>query len=294
MGLPCGECSDCHWFGQGSHPDFRLLTPEALRVEAETVAEASSEDGGRGEKKATTQITVEQVRELQDFISLSTHRSGGNRVVLIHPADAMNIFAANALLKMLEEPPARTVFLLVTNEMRRLLPTVVSRCRRLPLPGANRAQALAWLQEQGIVEMEVLLAQAGGAPLAALAMADAQGQQERRRFLDQLAILGGPGPALELAAQSQKIALSSVVRWLLTWCYDLMAANLAGTIRYHLDYRDAIQAIALRLPMEQLLIYQDLLKAAARSVDHPLNPRLFLEQLLLSYTQTVAGLPANE
>jgi DNA polymerase III subunit delta' len=293
-GAPCGECADCHWFEQKSHPDFRLLTPDALRVESEADAEPSGEDGARGEKKLTTQITIEHVRALQDFIFLTTHRRDGRRVILVHPADAMNVFSANALLKMLEEPPRGTVFLLVTDELRRLLPTIISRCRRFPLPTANHVDALAWLQDQGVADAELLLAQAGGAPLAALATAGSEEQQERRRFLDQLSQLSGPGAALELAAASQKIALSSVVRWLFTWCYDLMAASLADTVRYHLDYRDAIKKLTLRLPMDQLLIYQDTLKAAARSVNHPLNPRLFLEQLLLSYLQTIGTSSADE
>ncbi|MES2354767.1 MAG: DNA polymerase III subunit delta' [Pseudomonadota bacterium] len=290
-GLPCDKCADCHWFSQGTHPDFRLLTPDALRLEAEAASEGATEESTRGEKKAAVQITIDQVRELQNFVSLTTHRNGGKRVVLIHPAEAMNIFAGNALLKMLEEPSAETVFLLITDDTRRLLPTIISRCRRFPLPGVARAEALAWLRQQGIPEAEVLLAQAGGAPLAALAMAETGETEERRRFLDQLARLSAPDTALELAALSQKTALFTVVRWLSTWCYDLMAIRLTGTIRYHLDYSEAIKTLAQRLSLDQLLIYQDLLKAAARSYTHPLNPRLFLEQLLLSYCQTIAGKP---
>jgi len=263
-------------------------------LEAEAASEGSTEEGARGEKKAAVQITIDQVRELQNFVSLTTHRNGGKRVVLIHPAEAMNVFAANALLKMLEEPSVGTMFLLITDDIRRLLPTIISRCRRFPLPGVGSAEALAWLEQQGIKDAEVLLAQAGGAPLTALALAETGEADERRRFLDQLARLGTPDTALELAAQSQKTALATVVRWLSTWCYDLMAMRMAGTIRYHLDYREAIKSLAQRLSVDQLLIYQDLLKASARSYTHPLNPRLFLEQLLLSYCQTIAASLTSE
>ena len=289
--LPCMTCRACHWFSLGTHPDFRLLTIDALRPQATSVVESQTDDAARSEKKAATQITIEQIRDLQTFLSLSTHRAGGWRVVLIHPAESMNTFAANALLKILEEPPARTVFLLIADELRRLLPTVVSRCRRYPMPGADPARALVWLHEQGVGQPEVLLAQAGGAPL--MALANAAEQEDRRRFLDQLSRLANVGAALQLAGAAQKVALPTVVRWLSTWCYDLMAARLAGgRVRYHPDYRKAIETLAARVELDQLLIYQDLLKAAAHSVAHPLNPRLFLEQLLLSYSETIASASA--
>ena len=284
-GLPCGQCTDCHWFGQDTHPDFRLLTPDSLRAEAPDSAEPAGEDSGRTEKKASTQITIEQVRELQDFLSLTAYRPSGRRVVLVCPADTLNASAANALLKMLEEPPARTIFLLVTDEIRRLLPTILSRCQRYPMQVVDQGEALAWLRTQGVADAEVLLAQAGGAPVAALALAETGDQHVRRQFLDQLIRLAVPGAALELATFAQKLPLQTVVRWLSTWCYDLMAARVAGTVRYHPDYGEPIRNLAPRFAMGQFLIYQDLLKTAVRSVAHPLNQRLFLEQLLLSYSQ---------
>ena len=286
-GFPCGQCADCRWFGQGTHPDFRLLTPESLRADSANSDDAASEDSVRGERKASSQITIEQVRELQELFSLTAHKTNGYRVVLIQPAETMNAAASNALLKVLEEPPPRSVFLLVTDDIRRLLPTTLSRCRRYPLPAVDRKQALDWLKTQGLDDAEVLLAQAGGAPVTALALADSEGREERRQFLDQLTRLAGPGTALELATAAQKIPLQTVMRWLLTWCYDLMAARLAGTVRYHLDYSQQISSLAPRLAMDQWLIYQDLLRTAARAVAHPLNPRLFLEQLLLSYSQAI-------
>ncbi|MBA2690185.1 MAG: DNA polymerase III subunit delta' [Burkholderiales bacterium] len=292
-GSACGVCSSCHWFDQRSHPDFRLLSPEGLLSEPAASSLTYIEDNAGEHKKSATQITIEQIRELRSFVSLSAHKQGGTRVVLIHPADSINVFAANALLKMLEEPPAQTLFLLVTDELRRLLPTIISRCRRYPMPGAEGGQALDWLRQQGIGDAESLLAQAGGAPVAASALAKAGLQAERRHFFDQLITMSGPGSALALAALVQKIALPTVLRWLSTWCYDLLAVHHAGSIRYHLDYRDAITQVASRLLLDRLLVYLDLLKAAAASVAHPLNPRLFLEQLLLSYSQTIAPSSAS-
>lgn len=95
--------------------------------------------------KPRGQITVDEVRAIRQFLSLSA-ADGGWRAVIVDAADEMNLNAANAILKALEEPPARTVFLLVTHAPGSLLPTIRSRCRTLdlrPLVAADLTLALA-------------------------------------------------------------------------------------------------------------------------------------------------------
>jgi DNA polymerase-3 subunit delta' len=127
-GGACGQCAACHWFDAGSHPDFRHVT----------LQEKTSKEG---ETRLATAIEVEQAREAVDFVQLSTYRAGF-RVVVVDPADSLNLAAANALLKVLEEPPLNTVFVLVSDQPRRLLPTIRSRCTRLDLglPSAELAR----------------------------------------------------------------------------------------------------------------------------------------------------------
>jgi DNA polymerase-3 subunit delta' len=84
-------------------------------------------------RKLKGEIVVEDVRRLSSFLALTT-AAGAWRVVVVDVADEMNRNAANALLKGLEEPPARTLFLLVSHRPGRLLPTIRSRCRTLNLP----------------------------------------------------------------------------------------------------------------------------------------------------------------
>jgi DNA polymerase III subunit delta' len=83
-------------------------------------------------KRFAASLSVDEVRRLKSFLALSAEE-GGRRVVIVDSADDMNINAANALLKSLEEPPARTLFLLIANAPGRLLPTIRSRCRVLAL-----------------------------------------------------------------------------------------------------------------------------------------------------------------
>ena len=118
-------------------------------------------------QRASRTIVVAQVRELGDFLAVTSHL-GGHKVVLIQPAERLHPSAANALLKTLEEPRARTVFMLVSDRPQQLLPTVRSRCFRIDFPVPERGEALDWLKANSVREPEIALAQAGFAPLAAL------------------------------------------------------------------------------------------------------------------------------
>ena len=96
-------------------------------------------------KKRKSFISVENVRRISDFFSRSAGR-GGWRACIVNSADEMNANAANALLKILEEPPPRALFLLVAHRPERLLATILSRCRRLRLEPLSEAEMSQWLQ----------------------------------------------------------------------------------------------------------------------------------------------------
>ena len=169
----CGHCRACGWFEQGAHPDFRLLQPESENAEA-------------GGKRSGQQIAIGAIRDLADFLGLVSHQ-GGWRVVLVQPAEAMNPAAANALLKTLEEPPAGVLLILVAHQPRRLLPTLLSRCRKLPFKLPPRDQALAWLEANGLQDAAASLDEVGGAPLLAAEYAEPERMERRRHFLAALA-----------------------------------------------------------------------------------------------------------
>ena len=154
-GRGCGQCESCRWLASGTHPDFRHLCPEA--------ADEGKEEGGKSARKLS-QIKIEAVREIIEFSQLTAHRHG-RRVVLVEPAEKLNLAAANAILKVLEEPPDNTVFLLVADRPQRLLPTIRSRCRKFSLSRPPHEVALAWLKTQGVAHAEAELAWHGGAPV---------------------------------------------------------------------------------------------------------------------------------
>ncbi len=115
-------------------------------------------------------ISVDQIRELIEFLQLTSHQSGA-KLVLLYPADAMTLNAANGLLKTLEEPPAGSIIFLVAEVLSRLPPTIISRCQRVRVPVASPEIALPWLQQIDTdPDWASILELAGGAPLLALEM----------------------------------------------------------------------------------------------------------------------------
>jgi DNA polymerase-3 subunit delta' len=273
---PCGVCRACNWFSLGNHPDFRLIVPESMAPE-------SREEGAEPAKKKSEQIRIEQVRELADFLAVGTHR-GGLRVILVYPAEAMNANTQNALLKNLEEPPPATVFLLVTTQPERLLATVRSRCLRFSLPFPPSEPVLRWLKEQGLKHPEATLAGAGGAPLAALKAAGTDA--DRLLFIENL---GNSGfDPIALAETLVRVPLWDLVGWLQRWSYDLLLARVAGRVRYGLDHEQVISDTASRCDAADIAAYLRRLAQARALARHPLNAKLFVEDLLLQYRRLVA------
>jgi DNA polymerase-3 subunit delta' len=273
----CGTCPACSWFALGNHPDFRLIVPESLAPE-------SSEEGAETGKKRSEQIRLEQVRELADFLAVGTHRAGF-RVILIYPAEAINVNTQNALLKSLEEPTPATVFILVATQPERLLPTVRSRCLRFTLPPPESGSAISWLKEQGVEHPEAALAAFGGAPLAALK--GAATEADRLAFIE--GIRAPRFDPIALAETVQRIPLWDVVGWLQRWSYDLLLARLSGRVRYHVGEEKAVGEIALRCQGAGIAAYLRQLAQARALARHPLNPKLFVEDLLLQYQRLVEG-----
>lgn len=278
-GSACGRCVACAWMEQGSHPDFRRLEPESLAEAAE------GEAGTEKKEKASSQIQVEQIRGLAGFINVSSHR-GGAKVVLVHPAESLNPNAANALLKSLEEPPPRTYFLLVSHRWHQLLPTIKSRCQQIPLPLPAAAEAQEWVGQQGRENTELALAQAGGAPLLAIQFDDTYWQQ-RAAFLK---AIGSRGlDALAVAEHVRDHAPALVVGWLQKWAYDIVSHKVTGQVRYNPDFAAAVAAASSRVDLAEAVRYLRHVVRLQRIVTHPLNARLFFEELLLGYAALLRG-----
>ncbi len=282
---PCGHCPACLWFSQGNHPDYRSVLPEALAGDLATEEKADAEEGKKT-KTPSKEIKIEQVRALLDFCGVGSHR-GGLRVVLIYPAEAINAAAANALLKTLEEPPAGVVFLLVSARIDRLLPTIISRCRQWPMALPAGDTATAWLAQQGVDDPAALLAEAGGAPVTALALATDENRALRDFALAQLGA-GSRCDAFACAESLQKLPVPLVLGWLQRWLYDLSAQRAAGAPRYFPAASKALERCAAELDATRFARYLKTVTRQRMVENHPLNARLVFEELFLGYRDVFA------
>ena len=201
---PCGRCPGCHRVATAQHPDLLVLQPE----------------------EESTQIKIEQIRGLSEELALTAHQ-GAYKVGVITPADTLNRFAANALLKTLEEPPARTLLLLVVTQPSRLPATILSRCQKVRIRAPARQEAVSWLQAtRGPANWEAVLDTVGDAPMLAAEVdpkAVLDVSQEVRRTLDE-AVVGGGDP-VTTADRWSRNELPLRLRCIENWLTDQIRAH---------------------------------------------------------------------
>ena len=295
-GHACGHCEPCQWRLAGNHPDLYHVVP-AADAAAESSDGESAETPAKEGKAKSEQIVIEQIRDLQAALSVTGHHSS-RRVVVLDPAEAMNVFTANALLKMLEEPPAGCVFLLVSSAPRRLLPTIRSRCQQWPFSRPGDAALAHWKAKAGPA-MQSLLAIAGGMPLAAERMAENGSAALLERFVRDLSGLQA-SDVLRLAGQweawlKSKEALAAgfgfpeLADWMQRWVSDLAAVRLGGQVRFFPAQESVLSALASRASIAGVGGCYNEMTQIRKVSRHPLNLRLVLEDMLLRYARVIAG-----
>lgn len=290
-GLACGKCLACGWVSHGNHPDLKRIRPEALALEegADEVAgddaiEISSDaptSGGATKRAPSKDIRVDQIRSMESWFNHATHR-GGWRVAVIYPAEALTTISGNSLLKVLEEPPASTVFLLVADAPDRLLPTLLSRCRRLALPTPSHADAMRWLEGQGIKSPDQWLAAAGGAPVQARRLAQSDGPA-CPVWLDGLLQSLQSGRALDLGALADTVSKTPTTQWLdalsrVAVDMNLVVHGLAP--RYFPGLGQNLADVVRLCEAKKLSELSKWLAEQSRIATHPLNAKLFAQSTL--------------
>jgi DNA polymerase-3 subunit delta' len=250
----------------GSHPDLQLIGPE--------------------EATKSGEIKVDRIRSLSAGASL-TAKSGGYKVVLIHPADRMNLAAANSLLKTLEEPTANTVLMLVSSYPSRLLPTIRSRCQRFEFVQPAHHEAIEWLHARlKVGAAQTLYELAGGAPLKALAMDDAETLQQRQDMLQAFLCLDQQQTdPVKLADQWTKHDNRQLMEWLTGWIIDILRLQASATppMLFNRDEKQALQGLAKRLNSQLLQRVLQQVYELGNLTDSNLNPQLMLERILLEW-----------
>lgn len=284
----CGRCASCLLIDAGSHPDLMVVLPEALQASlgwsgAGEEAEASAEKSGKT-KKLSQEIKVDAIRAVVQF-SQTTASRGRAKVVLIHPAERLNLIASNTLLKTLEEPPGQVRFVLSGATLDELLPTVRSRCQAWQLPMPDPAVAAPWLHEQfnklSLEDARTVLAAAGGQPLTARDRVD---MGLDARYWQQIPKDVQQGAAASLL----QWPLPLVVETLQKVCHDLACASVGASPRYF-----APDCLPAAPELSRLTAWAQDLRKAARSAEHPWSQNLKVETLLLQARTVMRAKPSR-
>jgi len=268
----CGHCASCHGIDVHTHPDLCLLLPEVTALELGwPLDEKSQADIDAKKRKPSKDIRVEAMRDAVEF-SQRTNARGRGKAVLVFPAERMNVYAANALLKTLEEPPGDVKFVLATQAEQALLPTLRSRCLRHTMAWPATAEAQHWLQQQGVsaAQSGLALRAVGGRPDDAL----------------QMAHLGPLWPRIPKAVLQGDVSVfkdwpaAQVVDVLQKLCHDVMTVQAGAEPRF-------FESLDLPRTMSwsALSTWAKALSASRRTVEHPFNPGLLVEALV-SQAQT--------
>lgn len=265
-GVPCGQCAECRLLRAGHHPDWLKLEPDGT----------------------TQEIKVDAVRALIEHDNL-TPRRGIRKIVCIAPAEAMNRAAANALLKTLEEPAAKTLLVLVSEEPSHLPATVLSRCQRLALVAPAEAEVLPWLVAQlgeQAHQASLALRLAHGAPLRAVTLAQTEILAARTRcFEEWLAVAHGQRDPLAAAATWQAFEHELVLEWLAGWVGDMarLRCDPQAAFLAHPDHRAALLSLTGGLDLRQIHRYFRELLRARRLLDATVNKPLLFEALAIRW-----------
>ncbi|UCC56720.1 MAG: DNA polymerase III subunit delta' [Gammaproteobacteria bacterium] len=273
--VACGKCRACCLQAAGNHPDYFHVT---LPVDEKT-------------GKVGTVIKVDQIRALSERLTLSRH-GAGHKVALLEPADALNINAANSLLKTLEEPADNTVLVLVSAQPGRLPPTVRSRCQQIRIDAPATDAALGWLAGQyDGPRPEVFLRLADGAPLRALALAQENALEERRERFDTLVGLcnGSQDPVAVAQAWAKDEDLKGL-GWMRDWIMDLLKIRMTGKLDgiHGIDLADRLQRLASKLESRVLFGQLDRVNRTLQLTDSSLNRQMMMEDVLLAWADTGA------
>lgn len=263
----CECCRSCQWMKSQTHPDFLTLFPQG----------------------AQSIIKIDQVRYLIDQLAQTPVQSH-HQISLIAPAEAMNTAAANALLKTLEEPSGRVIFILVSHHPGQIPLTIRSRVQSVSFSVPPGEIVQAWLQTQvSGSNTGQLLSIAGGLPLKALSLAEQDPLlSERHLLFDALTqLIRKQTHSVEVVEKLLKFDLSELLKHWFSIVIDLMRLTMGANAQYlmHQDKIEALTFFAEHISIRSLIYYQHELREALRNYsNHPnLNQTLLLEYLFIQW-----------
>ena len=292
---PCGQCPSCHGIDSAAHPDIHLVTSDKYAADLEEPAATlasrylNSSDRKSTSSRAGQQIGVDQVRSLIE--RLGTHSGfGGERIAILAPANSMNANAANALLKILEEPPGLCRFILVCSNRSSLPATIFSRVSPFDISTPDYQQGLGWLESQGVPAQDraTLLALANAAPLAAYRLYQQGWAEQLGEWQSQLsALLSKRIDPVAMAANIGDGA-SDFLYWLERLLSDAVSLRFNREGRGLLLNRDEFgRLVVAKLYSDEVWDMIRKLQVYRQRQQRVVDEQLFLEESLIAIWQKI-------
>lgn len=264
---PCGHCPACKKMAGNNHPDVRIITPD----------------------KKTLNIKIEQVRALQKEAYYLSYE-GSWKIFIIDDAHRLLDAAANAFLKILEEPPSKMITILVTDNLHALLPTIVSRCQIVRFAPISDDRLVLILIDKGIPEdrSRIIAQIARGSAGRAIGLAERESLWEgRRRMLDLLACLGTASPQTVLGKierfppglEEAELALDVTLCWLRDLL--LLKEQVTGEPLINTDCRKELSLQESSLTYWQIENSISVAREATHQLAHQITPSLVMQRLFI-------------
>jgi len=264
---PCGSCRSCRKIESDNHPDIIRIKP------------------------AGPLIKIDQIRTLCQTIAMRPYEAG-TRVVIISDAQAMNPAAGNALLKVLEEPPDRTILILVAAHTSDLLPTIVSRCQHIRFNPISRKSLESVLErEHGIDsgDAAIIAAMAGGSVSRALRMYRSNWIKRRHWLISELESLSTNSVNRLLALGDQlaknKDDLPDTLEIFKSWYRDLVIAKLNPDRVLKHDLASNLQQTSQNMSLTSLLLNYEIIQSTQKALRTGTNIRMAMESMVLKLSR---------
>lgn len=284
---PCGVCRSCRHIARGIHPDVRVISLATQAAEAER----------KGTRNAS--ITIDTIRDLKDE-AYQRPNEGRKRVYLIAEAEALNDASVSALLKVLEEPPAHVLFLLVAPGVEAVLPTIRSRCQVMAMHAQSRAALTQWLVAEHHADADTaerVAALAGGRPGEALALlASPEHAVEHEAAVASLlenleaggyapfAAIDGLEKRWRTGGDERAAVIADLDTWLGCWRDALLIAVGQPDLVTHRAQRTRLERLATR-PLPALRAAIGGIEEAITRLEANVNPRLTMEAMVGTWPQ---------
>lgn len=259
----CGECPSCQKVISGAHPDMITIRPEGAFIK------------------------IDQVRALSRQLRFAP-LEGNWRVVIINDAQAMNLEASNAILKVLEEPPKNTFIILTASQTTDLLPTIVSRCQQVafrPIPYEKVAEVLVELQGLDRQTATTLAVSTKGSLGKALSVDGEKWTVWRARLVEQISSFSirsiQPVFGFVAAIASDKDRLVDALDMIMTWFRDVLMCKVSPERIINKDFMTKIQNASQGRSVNELLEKVEAVYAAQTAISKNSNPRLALEVMMM-------------